>query len=773
MKNKLIILFFIISSSVTAQNIVVRNGLTNEIIDGVLVYFEGDLQTKTNKKGSVDLSLFKNTDTLFFSCIGYEEVYVVKEKLQGELYLNPIEYSFPLINIIAEKESFVNQEQNFNTLKLKKISMLSVVNSSDLVEKMPNVSIQENQSGGASLNVRGMEANRLLLVVDDVVLNNTIYRGGHVQNSNFINPLTLKKIEILNGPSCVSYGDGSMGSAVVFNTINPLLTNEVRHFLHQQYESSSKGKVVQYHIRHGSNKLAFFTSINVKSFGNLRMGKNRYHGYENWGRDIYVTNENEQLETNYSQLHFLNKMAMRVNNNSTININSHYFMSSIINRYDKINDIKDGEKKYTHWYYGPQSHFLNQISFHLKKQKLLFDKFSFSTSFQDLNESRNKQKLNEEYMSIREEAVSVHDLKFEMNKYYSKSKINYGAEYRRQFVKSKARLENSYGENYYNSTRYPDGGSSVADYSIYVQAKSHITPFMSIYLGSRLNNNCLDAKFNDTITFKLPFSNISNKNSSLTYSLGIDYELNENVGFNVSFYSGFRNPNLDDVGKVFSKNDLYVVVPNDNLNPEKTINFESKIFLKKGSVFSLSAIYFHSTISDVIMKAFSNLNGSDSIVYDGEVMRVQMNQNIESAKIHGGGVNLDFNISKNLIFSCMSDYKLGRDHKNQPISHISPFSIKSDLIYKFKASSVKLYHHYNGRKKPDEYDLYGVDNLSEATENGNPKWQTINFRYTKELEKGYILSVAVENIFDAHYKKFGSSVSSSGRNLIISLQSYF
>ena len=121
----------------------------------------------------------------------------------------------------------------------------------------------------------------------------------------------------------------------------------------------------------------------------------------------------------------------------------------------------------------------------------------------------------------------------------------------------------------------------------------------------------------------------------------------------------------------------------------------------------------------------------------------------------------------------MSDYKIGRDYNNQPISHISPFSIKSDLIYKFKASSVKLYHHYNGRKKPDEYDLYGVDNLSEATENGNPKWQTINFRYTKELEKGYILSVAVENIFDAHYKKFGSSLSSSGRNLIISLQSYF
>ena len=34
---------------------------------------------------------------------------------------------------------------------------------------------------------------------------------------------------------------------------------------------------------------------------------------------------------------------------------------------------------------------------------------------------------------------------------------------------------------------------------------------------------------------------------------------------------GFRNPNVDDVGKIFSKNDYSVVVPNNELKPEKQI----------------------------------------------------------------------------------------------------------------------------------------------------------------------------------------------------------
>ena len=59
---------------------------------------------------------------------------------------------------------------------------------SNLLSTQSSVVVQESQPGGGSPNYRGMEANRLLLIIDGITLNNTIFRSGHLQNSATINP---------------------------------------------------------------------------------------------------------------------------------------------------------------------------------------------------------------------------------------------------------------------------------------------------------------------------------------------------------------------------------------------------------------------------------------------------------------------------------------------------------------------------------------------------------------------------------------------------------
>ena len=72
-----------------------------------------------------------------------------------------------------------------------------------------------------------------------------------------------------------------------------------------------------------------------------------------------------------------------------------------------------------------------------------------------------------------------------------------------------------------------------------------------------------------------------------------------------------------------------------------------------------------------------------------------------------------------------------------------------------------------------DYDDAGVDNLEEATIDGNPSWHTINLVYAKKLEANLSYSIAIKNILDAHYKTFGSGISASGRNFILSLRARF
>jgi hypothetical protein len=57
---------------------------------------------------------------------------------------------------------------------------------------------------------------------------------------------------------------------------------------------------------------ASFTSISYSAFGDLMAGKNRVHGFENWGKTVYFS---ENTATNYSASPTLNTNSNLQKNN--------------------------------------------------------------------------------------------------------------------------------------------------------------------------------------------------------------------------------------------------------------------------------------------------------------------------------------------------------------------------------------------------------------------------------------------------------------------------
>ena len=93
------------------------------------------------------------------------------------------------------------------------------MNPSQLIEKTTPITIQRSQAGGGSHNIRGFEANRILLIIDGVKLNNTIYRSGHLQSILSIDPFIIDNLSVLHGPASVFYGSGALGGAIVIKDI--------------------------------------------------------------------------------------------------------------------------------------------------------------------------------------------------------------------------------------------------------------------------------------------------------------------------------------------------------------------------------------------------------------------------------------------------------------------------------------------------------------------------------------------------------------------------
>ena len=83
------------------------------------------------------------------------------------------------------------------------------------------VFVQKSQMGGGSPVIRGFEANKVLIVVDGVRLNNAIYRSGHLQNVITLEPSELESAEIVFGPGSVIYGSDALGGVMDFHTREP------------------------------------------------------------------------------------------------------------------------------------------------------------------------------------------------------------------------------------------------------------------------------------------------------------------------------------------------------------------------------------------------------------------------------------------------------------------------------------------------------------------------------------------------------------------------
>ncbi len=762
MKKALLIFLFFYANNLSSQIVVIKDSLLKTTIKNVNLSCQ-NIGVSTDKYGSANIGCFNNDNLIDISHVGYHSKKILKTNIAPIIYLQQKTIILP--DIVLSENIKIPLAEKHPVFSIKPSGPMRLISqTANLISSTSPIVVQESQPGGGSPNYRGMEANRLLLIIDGVPLNNAIYRSGHIQSSSTINPFFIESFSLVSGPASVAYGNGAMGGGLIFNTKSPSGKNEI--YFNQQFESSSNAVVINLEANYQTNNISHITLFSLKSAENLKMGSNRIHGYKNWGNEQIATNKNEQLYTDFNQIDFLHKSRYITNNKSSFLFNTQYSTSSNIFRFDKMNDIKDGDAKYTRWYYGPQDRFLQKIKHTYKQNTILFEKLNTYLSFQDLKESRHTQKSEEIFLNNRSENVKIYDFNMDFSKKINLATIVYGTGLRNQKILSTATLSNGNTISY-NTTRYPDGGSSVKDVFAYGQANLKLNKKLDLLVGLRWNNSDLLAKFNDS-TFNFQF--IETKNSSFVKSLLISYSASEFTKINLSYYGGFRNPNIDDIGKVFSKDGVNVVVPNDELEAEYANNIELN-FKYSIPIWKIELQLFNTQIKNAISRGYGSINGLDSIYYDGEIMRVQMNKNIAGANIKGVSFSTQLNTYNNFSITARCNYLNGLTHEKRPLAHIPPFNAMVSLDYTARENLFNFYINYSAFKKAEHYDDAGVDNLEEATIDGNPSWYTLNLNYTRDFKKTMTFGFGITNILDIHYKTFASGISASGRNFIISLSS--
>lgn len=791
------------TGSLAAQIVRVVEQSTQQPIEGVAFTSASPLVSAvSDAKGQVNLSGFMGSDVITVTHMSYRAVTLSHAEAVAAGVIRLAERAYNLDAFVTSASRFEERRrdvpEHIATIRQRDIAFLDQQTTPDLLQNSGALFVQRSQMGGGSPVIRGFEASRVLLVVDGVRMNNAIYRAGHLQDLMTVDQNAIERIEVISGPGSVAFGSDALGGVV------HLITRQSR-FIDTSGVKASGGAFVRASTANNertasatvelrARRITSLTTITASDFGDLRQGSVRNPFYDSFGSKPFIVETTDgvdavrpnpdpdvQAPTAYKQIDALQKLRLRSGPRATHQINLQLSTSTDVPRYDRLSEYALDTAGsivpvQAEWHYGPQKRMLAAYTLELKRERGLFGLARITPSYQHIEQSRRTRGFGSSRRGINEERVGVAGLNADFEKRQGRHELRYGLEYYANTVRSEAYREHiRTGEITYRTTRYPNGGSTMNLMAAYLSHTMEVNERLVVSEGLRFSLVDLVATFADERGFQFLNGTYAQRSDALNWRLGLVYAPGREWRFNALASTGFRAPNVDDMGKVFDSVRGTVIVPNTGLKPESTTNFELGLGKTFDERYTVEATGFHTHYTNALVVGDFTVNGQDSIDFDGTPSRVTALTNKREASLYGaqGQVVLAFN--DRFTFRSGLTWTYGRirtDSTDHPLDHIPPVYGRTGLEWRAKRLRAEAYLLYNGWKRLRDYNRApgGEDNLQYATAEGMPAWVTLNARASFAITGSLSLQLGLENILDTNYRTFASGVSAPGRNLQASLR---
>lgn len=784
--------------SFAQQTFEVRDAYTFELVNGLTIQSKAKVKQISNSTYQLEGSGNNAVEILHPDYEKYTFQFPGNGAAEVTIYLVP--------NTQTENETVVSANrsvekrkdvaQKIQVLRSSEMQFQQQTSMADVLANSGSIFVQKSQLGGGSPIIRGFETNKVLLVVDGIRMNNAIYRGGHLQNCITLDQANMDRVELVFGPGSVMYGSDAIGGVMSFQTKKPIFSSTdqtlVKSGAYVRAFSAGAGYAANAQVNVANQRFASLTSISYASYGDLRQGSKRSAaignlGYRPWyvarinGVDSMVVNADSSLQvgSGYSQYDILQKFSFKQKQGLSHHLNLQLSNSSNIDRYDRLTQMSGSKPKFAEWYYGPQFRLLAAYTLELSNATKFYDNARLIFAYQGIEESRMDRRFNKSGLNHRIEQLDIYTFNADFMKKKGAHELRYGAEAYLNLVNSTAYTKNiTTGEQTPLDTRYPDGGSRMQGAAIYASHTYEVSDKLIINDGIRLSQVALNAQFIDQTFFPFPFDQIRQNHLALNGNLGLIYMPTSKLRLVVNGSTAFRAPNVDDLTKVFESVPGNVIVPNPNLIPEYAYNGELGLQYEIVKNTAIGATVYQTWLTNALTVQKGTFNGSDSVLYDGQMSSVLTTTNAGRAKVYGIEAFVNAQITANLQLFASYIYTHGRiatDTIPYPLDHIAPAFGKVSLKYAILQNKLKMeaFVMYSGAKKLEDYNLVGEDNFAYATPNGMPSWYTLNWRANYNINNMLSVQVACENILDQNYRMFASNISAPGRNFILTLRGSF
>ena len=171
------------------------------------------------------------------------------------------------------------------------------------------VMLQSTAAGQASPFVRGLTGQQVLILIDGIRLNNSIFRFGPNQYFNTIDPAAVEQLEVVRGQGAVLWGSDAIGGAINIVTRSPDIHRGTYHedyrggAFTEYYNTADSSSYSRLSVEGWTDDMGVFAG---GSFLNTRdldtgfdvMGRQPGTNYQQWAGDIkfnYLVSNHELL----------------------------------------------------------------------------------------------------------------------------------------------------------------------------------------------------------------------------------------------------------------------------------------------------------------------------------------------------------------------------------------------------------------------------------------------------------------------------------------------
>lgn len=802
MKHIFYITFFVFSACVShAQTLTVKDKETNAPINLASLSSETPKgYALTNVNGQVDISGFKSSSKIEIRVIGYKTeivTYAALESMNFEFFLTTSATELDAVVVSATRWRQDAKEISAKTshISAADVALYNPQTTADLLGTSGEVFIQKSQQGGGSPMIRGFATNRLLYTVDGVRMNSAIFRAGNIQNVISLDPLAIENTEIYFGPGSIIYGSDAIGAVMSFHTLSPQLSLDQSVLISgktvSRFSSANQETTHHFDTRIGGQKWASVSSFTYSKFGDLKMGRN---GPDQYLKTFYVeridhvdrmvenSNPLTQNPSGYSQINLMQKIQYTPASKWDLHYGFHYSETSEYARYDRLIETSSGLPSSAVWKYGPQIWRMNQLTITHNSYNKVYDRMSTRLAEQYFEESRIDRRFNHFRLRTNLEQVKAYSANLDFEKNIQKNRVFYGVEYVLNRVTSTGTaVDIRSGIPILVPDRYPK--SDWKSYALYVNFQFEVSKRLMAQTGIRANVFDIFSDFTRHLSFfPFDFTRSSIHNAATTGSIGMVFSPDPTLKVSAVVSTGFRAPNVDDIGKIFDFASGEVVVPNTNLKAEYAYNAELGLAKQFGKLAKWDITGFYTYLDNAMVRRPFTVNGQGNILYNGQPSTVYAIQNAAYGTVYGIQTALAIKLPAGFQWTSRYNYQLGKeemDNGNLSASrHAAPafgitrisfnrgkLTLEGSLAYCAEVSYQNL--NEEERQKPS---LYAKD------ADGNPfspAWYTLNFKAIYPFHTNWTVSAGIENLTDQRYRPYSAGLAAPGRNLLFSLQAHF